>query len=71
MKVVFDWDENIGPIGAFLIKNYHYSEFYLKTLTLEDVPEHGRIHFICNSWVYPVKRYNYDRIFFTNKVPSL
>ncbi|GLT28911.1 hypothetical protein SLA2020_038130 [Shorea laevis] len=66
-KVTFDWDEEIGEPGAFLIVNDHHSEFYLRTVTLEDVPGHGRIHFVCNSWVYPSKHYKKDRIFFANK----
>ncbi|GMH18830.1 hypothetical protein Nepgr_020671 [Nepenthes gracilis] len=66
-NVTFDWDEAIGVPGAFIIKNYHHSQFYLRTFTLEDVPGHGRIHFVCNSWVYPVHRYKNDRVFFTNK----
>ena len=67
-KVTFDWNEDIGIPGAFIIRNNHQYEFYLKTLTLEDVPGHGRVHFVCNSWVYPAKRYKKDRVFFTNKV---
>ncbi|XP_059652436.1 probable linoleate 9S-lipoxygenase 5 isoform X2 [Cornus florida] len=66
-NVTFDWDEEIAFPGAFIIKNFHHSEFYLKSLTLEDVPSHGRIHFVCNSWVYPAEKYKYDRIFFTNQ----
>ncbi|EEF49838.1 probable linoleate 9S-lipoxygenase 5 [Ricinus communis] len=66
-RVTFDWDDEIGIPGAFIIRNNHHSEFYLKTLTLEDVPGQGRIHFVCNSWVYPAKRYKKDRVFFTNK----
>ncbi|KAA8536870.1 hypothetical protein F0562_029348 [Nyssa sinensis] len=66
-NVTFDWDEEIGIPGAFIIKNYHHSEFYLKTLTLEDVPGHGQIHFVCNSWVYPAEYYKKDRVFFTNQ----
>jgi len=66
-KVTFDWDEEIGVPVALLIRNNHHSEFYLKTVTL-DVPGQGRVHFVCNSWIYPAKRYNYDRVFFTNKV---
>lgn len=66
-SVTFDWDEEIGVPGAFIIKNNHHSEFYLKTVTLEDVPGQGRVHFVCNSWVYPVKKYDYDRVFFTNQ----
>jgi linoleate 9S-lipoxygenase len=69
-KVTFDWDHKIGAPGAFAIRNNHHSEFYLKSVTLEDVPGHGRIHFICNSWVYPADKYKKDRIFFTNKVIS-
>jgi len=68
-KVTFEWDEEqIGIPGAFLIRNNHHSEFYLKSLTLQDVPGHGRIHFVCNSWVYPADKYKYDRVFFSNKV---
>ncbi|GJQ90120.1 probable linoleate 9S-lipoxygenase 5 [Tanacetum coccineum] len=64
----FDYEEDIGIPGAFLIINRHHSEFYLKTLTLEDVPNVGRVHFICNSWVYP-EEYNDNRyrVFFSNQ----
>ncbi|XP_040944404.1 linoleate 9S-lipoxygenase 1-like isoform X2 [Gossypium hirsutum] len=65
--VNFDFEEEIGLPGAFLIKNNHYSEFYLKTLTLEHVPGHDRLHFVCGSWVYPDKKYDKPRVFFTNK----
>ncbi|KAI3810542.1 hypothetical protein L1987_20160 [Smallanthus sonchifolius] len=65
-EVTFDWDEEIGLPGAFLIQNLHHSEFYLMTLTLENVPGHGQVHFVCNSWVYPSKHYTKDRIFFAN-----
>ncbi|CAK8544648.1 unnamed protein product [Lathyrus sativus] len=68
-KVTFDLDDfdDIGTPGAFLIKNNHHSEFYLKSLTLENVPGQGVIHFICNSWVYPAQKYQKDRVFFANK----
>lgn len=66
-KVTFDLDDDIGTPGAFLIKNNHHSEFYLKSLTLENVPGQGVLHFICNSWVYPSQKYQKDRIFFSNK----
>ncbi|KAL8155569.1 putative linoleate 9S-lipoxygenase 5 [Apium graveolens] len=64
--VTFVWEEDIGVPGAFIIKNSHHSEFYLRTLTLLDVPGHGDVQFICNSWVYPADKYTKDRIFFTN-----
>ncbi|KAL2325272.1 hypothetical protein Fmac_024330 [Flemingia macrophylla] len=66
-SVTFDWDEDIGTPGAFIIRNNHHSEFYLKSLTLEDVPGQGVIRFVCNSWVYPADKYEKDRIFFSNK----
>lgn len=65
--VTFDWDKDFGVPGAFIIKNLHFNEFFLKSLTLEDVPNHGKVHFVCNSWVYPAKRYKSDRIFFANQ----
>ncbi|XP_062002399.1 probable linoleate 9S-lipoxygenase 5 [Rosa rugosa] len=66
-EVNFDWDEKIGVPGAFIIRNEHSSEFYLKSLTLGNVPGEGKVHFDCNSWVYPADKYKKDRIFFTNK----
>ncbi|XP_043691955.1 probable linoleate 9S-lipoxygenase 5 [Telopea speciosissima] len=65
-NITFHWDEDMGTPGAFIIKNMHHSEFYLKTLTLEDVPGKGCVHFICNSWVYPAQHYKHDRVFFAN-----
>ena len=66
--VTFEWDESMGFPGAFIIQNYHHNQLYLRTVTLEDVPGHGRVHFVCNSWVYPSHRYKNKRVFFTNKV---
>ncbi|KAL3828802.1 hypothetical protein ACJIZ3_017604 [Penstemon smallii] len=66
-SIEFPWDESVGVPGAFIIRNQHHSQFYLKTVTLEDVPEHGQLHFVCNSWIYPQHRYKYDRVFFPNK----
>ncbi|KAJ0694092.1 putative linoleate 9S-lipoxygenase [Helianthus annuus] len=40
-EVTFDWDVEIGLPVAFLIQNLHHSEFYLMTLTLENV--HARL----------------------------
>ncbi|CAH9087280.1 unnamed protein product [Cuscuta europaea] len=66
-QVTFEWTEDFGIPGAFNIQNNHPSEFFLKTLTLEDVPNHGQVHFICYSWVYQSSKYNYDRVFFANQ----
>ncbi|XP_057735899.1 linoleate 9S-lipoxygenase 5-like [Arachis stenosperma] len=65
--VKFDWDESIGVPGAIIVRNNHHSQFYLKTITIEDIPGHGSLHFPCNSWIYPAHRYTYDRVFFSNK----
>ncbi|XP_024979370.1 probable linoleate 9S-lipoxygenase 5 [Cynara cardunculus var. scolymus] len=66
-SVTFDWEESMGAPGGLMVKNHHHSQFYLKTVTLEHVPGHGTLHFVCNSWVYPVRRYKDPRIFFANK----
>ncbi|MED6118858.1 Lox2p [Stylosanthes scabra] len=63
----FEWDSNMGVPGAFYIENFMLVEFYLVSLTLEDVPNEGTIHFPCNSWVYNSKLYKSHRIFFANK----
>ncbi|XP_027334454.1 linoleate 9S-lipoxygenase-like isoform X2 [Abrus precatorius] len=65
----FQWDSDMGIPGAFYIRNYMQVEFFLVSLTLEDVPNQGTIHFVCNSWIYNyAKFYNKtDRIFFANK----
>ncbi|XWS64537.1 hypothetical protein CRYUN_Cryun05aG0012600 [Craigia yunnanensis] len=65
--VSFEWDVELGTPGAIIIRNNHAAEFYLKTITLEQVPGEGRIHFLCNSWVYPDKQYKKPRVFFSNK----
>lgn len=67
-KITFDWDENIGVPGAILIKNEHKNQFFLKSVTLDNIPDIGKIDFVCNSWIYPVKYYTKDRIIFSNKV---
>ncbi|XP_078148563.1 putative linoleate 9S-lipoxygenase 4 [Carex rostrata] len=66
LKVYFEWDESQGIPGAIIVKNHHPCEFFLKHLTIKGLPEKGRVHFVCNSWIYP--KYSYDRIFFTNDV---
>ncbi|XP_039018249.1 linoleate 9S-lipoxygenase 6-like [Hibiscus syriacus] len=66
-KVTFEWDVEFGIPGAIILRNNHVAEFFLKTITLEDVPGAGRIHFVCNSWVYPDRQYKQPRVFFPNK----
>ncbi|TKV91889.1 hypothetical protein SEVIR_9G126900v4 [Setaria viridis] len=65
--VAFDWEvEKLGVPGAIIVKNYHSAEFFLKTITLDEVPGRGAVTFVANSWVYPVDKYRYNRVFFSN-----
>ncbi|KAH1145171.1 hypothetical protein GYH30_041137 [Glycine max] len=66
-KINFEWDDGSGIPGAFYIKNFMQTEFFLVSLTLEDIPNHGSIHFVCNSWIYNAKLFKSDRIFFANQ----
>jgi linoleate 9S-lipoxygenase len=67
--VTFDWEvEKLGVPGAVIVKNHHSSEFLLKTITLHSVPGRGTLTFVANSWIYPVGKYRYNRVFFSNDV---
>ncbi|PNX98378.1 seed lipoxygenase, partial [Trifolium pratense] len=44
-KIHFEWDDDMGIPGAFYIKNFMQTEFFLVSLTLEDIPNHGSIYF--------------------------
>ena len=66
-RVHFDYDDEIAVPGALLVKNNHRSEFFLVNVTLSDIPNHGDVHFVCNSWVYPTSNNQGHRIFFANK----
>ena len=75
-EVSFDWDDNIGVPGAIIVRNNHLlTEFFLKTiiLSIKDIPgvESEEIVLVCNSWVYPNEKYDYERVFFTNKVTGI
>ncbi|KAF1882550.1 hypothetical protein Lal_00002728 [Lupinus albus] len=66
-SIHFEWDEDMGIPEAFLINNFMQTEFFLVSLTLEDIPNHGTIYFVCNSWIYNAKHYKSQRLFFANK----
>ncbi|XP_004510411.1 linoleate 9S-lipoxygenase-like [Cicer arietinum] len=66
-SIHFEWDSDMGIPGAFYIDNFMQGEFFLVSLTLENVPNHETINFVCNSWVYNSKKYKTGRIFFANK----
>ncbi|RVX18908.1 Linoleate 9S-lipoxygenase 1 [Vitis vinifera] len=67
-KVTFDWDEEIGEPGAFIIRNNHHSEFYLRTphslKMFLDLAEFTL--FVIPGSTLP-KHYKTDRVFFTNQ----
>ncbi|KAJ0977170.1 hypothetical protein J5N97_012644 [Dioscorea zingiberensis] len=58
-------DGEFGTPGAIVVKNGDKHEFFLKFVKLE-MPNGESVHFDCNSWVYPFKMTNADRIFFAN-----
>lgn len=63
----FDWDADFGIPGAFYIRNYMQAhEFFLVSVTFDDIPNRESVEFVCNSWIYNFKNYKKDRIFFTN-----
>lgn len=65
--VTFEWEvEKLGVPGAIIVKNNHATEFFLKTITLDNVPGRGTVVFVANSWVYPASKYRYNRVFFAN-----
>ncbi|CAJ2663559.1 unnamed protein product [Trifolium pratense] len=67
-SINFEWNSrDVGIPGAFYVENFMEHEFFLVSLSLEDVPNHGPLHFICNSWVYNTEKYKSDRVFFSNK----
>ncbi|VAI36445.1 unnamed protein product [Triticum turgidum subsp. durum] len=67
--VTFDWSvDKLGVPGAIIVKNNHAAEFFLKTITLDNVPGRGTVVFVANSWVYPQAKYRYNRVFFANDV---
>jgi len=66
-EITFKWNSGLGVPGAFLIKNMHSRQFFLKSLTL-DIPGQGKLNFKCNSWITSYGTSKTDRIFFSNKV---
>ncbi|KAH9326929.1 hypothetical protein KI387_007107, partial [Taxus chinensis] len=65
-SIKFKWNSTLGFPGAFLIKNTHAREFFLKSLSIS-IPGHGSVRFHCNSWISPSSVNENDRVFFYNK----
>ncbi|XP_008791769.1 probable linoleate 9S-lipoxygenase 4 [Phoenix dactylifera] len=64
-QVSFILGEDFGVPGAIVVKNGDRNEFFLRFVILELYDIHS-IHFDCNSWIYPFKKTNADRVFFAN-----
>ncbi|XP_043723505.1 linoleate 9S-lipoxygenase A-like [Telopea speciosissima] len=72
-RIKFQVDPEFGVPGAFIIKNHNINEFFLISATLELLDNHRKIHFDCNSWVFPISKTNSGRLFFSNScyLPNL
>ncbi|WVZ98236.1 hypothetical protein U9M48_043701 [Paspalum notatum var. saurae] len=65
-QVTLFLDAEFGTPGAIVVKNgLKNDQFFLRYVQLQ-LAEDRSIHFECNSWVYPYKKTNSDRIFFIN-----
>ncbi|XP_027345597.1 linoleate 13S-lipoxygenase 3-1, chloroplastic-like isoform X2 [Abrus precatorius] len=61
-KVDFSVESDFGVPGAVTVVNGYDSEFFLESITAQNV------HFGCKSWVQPNQLYPEKRIFFVDKV---
>lgn len=67
-QITFFVDAEFGTPGAVVVKNGNRrDQFFLRHVQLK-LAEDRSIHFECNSWVYPYKKTNSDRLFFINTV---
>lgn len=64
--ITFKWNSGLGFPGAFVIKNMHSRQFFLKSLTIS-IPGQGKVRFECNSWITPSPLNPNARVFFANK----
>ncbi|XP_043714893.1 linoleate 9S-lipoxygenase 6-like [Telopea speciosissima] len=64
-RIKFHVESDFGLPGAFITENHDKHEFFLISATLE-LFDNRKIHFDCNSWVYPVSKTKHGRLFFSN-----
>jgi lipoxygenase len=69
-KIKLHVDSHFGTPRAFVIQNKHKKKFYLLSASIETCTNRI-IHFDCNSWIYPIKKTKFDRLFFSNRVSSI
>lgn len=58
--------ENLGEIGAILVRNEHRKEMFLKEIVLEGLPQ-GLVKISCDSWIHSKYDNPEKRIFFVHK----
>ncbi|MFQ6653977.1 hypothetical protein Gotur_025123 [Gossypium turneri] len=73
-KLKFEVTRDFGIPGAFVVENRDKKhEFFLKSVTLHyikhpDILEERKFHFYCSSWVYPITKTGFKRIFFSDQL---
>jgi len=69
-KIKLQVDSHFETPRAFVIQNKQNRKFYLLSASIETCTNRI-IHFDCNSWIYPIKKTKFDRLFFLNRVSSI
>ena len=69
-KIKLQVESHFGTPRAFVIQNKQNRKFYLLSASIETCTNRI-IHFDCNSWIYPIKKTKFDRLFFSNRVSSI
>ncbi|KAI4354146.1 hypothetical protein L6164_003039 [Bauhinia variegata] len=64
-KIRIDVDSQFGTPRAFLVKSPHKEKFFLQYASFE-AQNNQIIHFDCNSWIYPIEKTKFGRLFFSN-----